>query len=1057
MKLPHLAVVNYQFTLIIVLLMVVLGVVSLKTMPRSEDPQVTMPMATVYAIYPGTSPMDMEKLVLEPIEEAIYELEDIKVVKSKIEDGLVLAHVEFLDIEDPEDYYDDVVQAMASIRDDLPDELLRLEVLKISPSDVNIFLVSLLSETASYRQLKRYGEQLERQFEHSPGVKQADVWAYPEQQVQVHADLEKMRELQISLDNLLDALEAASVNVPAGHVDAGTRRFTVRTSGDFKNLSDIRRTTVKASGDRIVFVEDIAEINFDDAEPTYNARYNGQRGILVSVKQRENTNIFSVMKNLDTTLAKFQQKLPANIKAVAIFDQTRSVDKMVNVLTGNLVQGLVLVGLIVLLVLGFKPSIIVVLAIPTSMLIAIGLVDLSGFGLQQMTIAGLVIALGLLVDNAIVIIENIGRLLKQNQTPFHAAVLGTQQMGGAVASGTITTLLAFLPMLMLQGPTGLFIQSLPVTVILTLSVSLVIALTLSPLLASRLLNKNNCAYHFADKNPNDNSLSKPNLVTSVSCRIAAINPVPRLISLLTNRVYAPLLQLSLKWPWLLLFSACLFFAASLTLFPKVGVSLFPKAEKPQLMVNIDTSEGTSFDKTQAIALTVEQRILTHPQVNSVVTNTGRGNPKVYYNVDPKRETPNHAQLFVQLKDSAELDLPALVDELRQQFSDIPGVEIAVKEFIQGPPIDAPIAIWVIGDNISQLKQLSAQVEAIIKQTPGTVNVRNPTGNYKTDLKVNINRDKAGLLGIPLITIDKTVRASLVGTSVGSMRDELGDEYNVVVKLADTDKPTLDDFNRVTVTGVTGNTVPLRHVANLEPDEGQATFRHLNLERSALITADVKHGYQVATLTQAIATQLDQLNWPVAMSYKIGGEEETRAESFAGITKALLVSLLGIFAVLVFQFKSLSQPIIVFAAIPFAIIGTLFCLYATNNSFSFMAFIGFSSLVGIVVNNSIILVDYSNQLRNAGKGIFDSAFEAGKTRLSPILLTTLTTVGGLLPLTLSGSSLWEPMGWTIIGGLLSSTILTLFVVPVLYVLLTPKTSALRKSQTTDVANLPLGLQ
>lgn len=1050
MKLPHLAVVNYQFTLIVVLLMVILGVVSLNTMPRSEDPQVTMPMATVYAVYPGTTPLDMEKLVLEPIEEAIYELEDVKVVKSRIEDGLVIAHVEFLDVGDPEDFYDDVVQAMASIRDDLPAELLRLEVLKISPSDVNIFLVSLLSETASYRELKRYGEQLERQFERSTGVKQADVWAYPEQQVQVRADLEKMRELEISLDNLLDALEAASVNVPAGHVDAGTRRFTVRTSGDFKNLSDIRRTTVKTFGDRIVFVEDVAEIRFADAEATHTARYNGQRGILVSVKQRDNTNIFSVIDKLNTTLNDFQKKLPNNIKVAAIFDQTKSVEKMVNVLTGNLLQGLMLVGLVVILVLGFKPSIIIVLAIPTSMLIAIGLVDVSGFGLQQMTIAGLVIALGLLVDNAIVIIENIDRLLKQNQAPFHAAVLGTQQMAGAVASGTITTLLAFLPMLMMQGPTGLFIQSLPVTVILTLSVSLLIALTLTPLLASRLLTKS--------KAPNNSSLSSSqdssaqiNSSTQKNSP-SRINPVPWLISLLTNAIYTPLLKVSLKHPWLLLLTACLIFSASLMLFPKVGVSLFPKAEKPQLMIDIDPPEGTSFDKTQSIALMVEKRLLAHPQVKSVVTNTGRGNPKVYYNVDPKRETPNHAQLFVQLKENDSLNIPFLVDALRQQLSDIPGVEIAIKEFIQGPPIDAPIAIWVVGDNIKKLKTMSSQVTSIIKQTTGVVNVRNPTGNYKTDLSVNINRDKAGLLGIPLITIDKTVRASLVGTPVGSMRDELGDEYKVVVKLADTDKPTLDDFDRVTVTGITGNTVPLRHVASLEPDPGQATFRHLNLERSALVTADVKYGYQVADLTQAIITKLDQLTWPASMSYKVGGEEETRAESFAGVTKALLIALLGIFAVLVFQFKSLSQPIIVFAAIPFAIIGTLICLYSTGNSFSFMAFIGFSSLVGIVVNNSIILVDYANQLKNAGRDVMDAALEAGKTRLSPILLTTLTTVGGLLPLTLSDSSLWEPMGWTIIGGLLSSTVLTLFIVPVLYVLLTPKTTTQRATNPPLIENI-----
>ncbi|MGI0119502.1 efflux RND transporter permease subunit [Zooshikella sp. RANM57] len=1021
MKLPQFAVVNYQFTLMVLLLLVILGVVSLMTMPRSEDPQITLPISTIIAVYPGTAPLDMEQLVVDPIEDALYALDDVKKLKTTIKDGVVTTQIEFHDIEDPDDYYDDVVQAMYQAREELPDDLLRLEVLKASPTNVNIFLTALTSEQASFRELRRLAERLELKFEKVSGVKQADVWGIPSQQIQVRADLEKMRQWNISLDTLLKALEAASVNIPAGHVDAGQARFTVRTSGDFKSLDAIRKTIVRGTDKHVVFVSDVADVHFADDDPTHSITHNGKRSVIVSVKQREKTNIFHVQQGLTETLSTFKKTLPKTIKADVVFDQTASVDQMLSLLQNNLLQGLLLVGLIVLAVIGLKQSIVIVLAIPCSMLVAIGWVDLVGFGLQQITIAGLVIALGLLVDNAIVITENITRLYRQGRTPLQAAIEGAGQMGWAVASGTITTVLAFVPLLMLEGGTGRFIRSLPVTVILTLLASLIIALSFTPWLSSKMLKKT------------DNTGTPGNADQKTSeleeTRVALW------LSVFTNRCYVPLLNWSLKHPVWLLLCVVLILSSSVWLFPKVGVSLFPKAEKPQLMINIDTPEDTSFDTTGSIARQVEQRLAQYAGVQSVITNVGRGNPKVYYNVEPKREQPNHAQLFVQLSPDMQEELPEFVNTLRTQVAEIPGAEIAVKEFEQGPPLDAPVAIWVVGDHIPTLKKMANAVADIMRSTPGVINVRNPTGEYKTDLNVAINRDKAGLLGIPIVKIDKTVRTALSGSSVGTFRDELGDEYSIVVRLADNNKPTLDDFERITVASVTGQSIPLRQVAQLHFTPGQASFHHYDLERTALVTADVARGFQVVNVTSAIEKQLQSLTWPTDFSYRVGGEEESRAESFAGITKALLIALLGIFAVLVLQFKSFVQPVIVFAAIPLSVVGVLVCLFASGNSFSFMAFIGFSSLVGIVVNNSIILIDYANQLRADGLSVVNAALEAGKTRLVPIVLTTFTTVGGLLPLTLSGSSLWAPLGWTIMGGLLSSTMLTIVVVPVLFKLLT----------------------
>ncbi|WP_230400399.1 efflux RND transporter permease subunit [Zooshikella ganghwensis] len=1035
MKLPQFAVVNHQFTLMILLLLVILGVVSMVTMPRSEDPQITLPISTIIAVYPGTAPLDMEQLVVDPIEDALYALDDVKKLKTTITDGVVTTQIEFHDIEDPDDYYDDVVQAMYQAREELPDDLLRLEVLKASPTNVNIFLAALTSEQASFRELRRIAERLELKFEKVSGVKQADVWGIPSQQIQVRADLEKMRQWDISLDTLLSALEAASVNIPAGHVDAGQARFTVRTSGDFKSLEAIQKTIVRGTEKHVVFVSDVAEVHFADDDPTHAITHNGKRSVIVSVKQRENTNIFNVQRGLIEILTTFQKTLPKTVKIDVVFDQTASVEQMLSLLQNNLLQGLLLVGLIVLAVIGLKQSLVIVLAIPCSMLVAIGWVDLNGFGLQQITIAGLVIALGLLVDNAIVITENITRLYRQGKTPLQAAIEGAGQMGWAVASGTITTVLAFIPMLMLEGGTGRFIRSLPVTVILTLLASLIIALTFTPWLSSKMLKKRTGSgasgnadqlVHGADQSSSSANDCSPE---SAETRIALW------FSSFTHRCYVPFLRLSLQHPVWVLLSVVLILSSSLWLFPKVGVSLFPKAEKPQLMINIDTPEDTSFDTTGDIAHQVEQLLAQQDGVKSVTTNVGRGNPKVYYNVEPKREQPNHAQLFVQLSPDMQESLPDFVSSLRQQVVEIPGAEIAVKEFEQGPPLDAPVAIWVVGDHIPTLKKMANAVADIMRSTPGVINVRNPTGEYKTDLNVAINRDKAGLLGVPIVRIDKTIRTALSGSSVGTFRDELGDEYSIIARLADSNKPTLDDFERITVASVNGQSIPLRQVAQLNFTPGQASFHHYDLERTALVTADVARGFQVVNVTSAIVEQLQTVEWPTDFSFRVGGEEESREESFAGITKALLIALLGIFAVLVLQFKSFVQPVIVFAAIPLSIVGVLVCLFASGNSFSFMAFIGFSSLVGIVVNNSIILIDYANQLRASGLSVANAALEAGKTRLIPIVLTTFTTVGGLLPLTLSGSSLWAPLGWTIIGGLLSSTVLTIVVVPVLFKLLT----------------------
>jgi multidrug efflux pump subunit AcrB len=448
-------------------------------------------------------------------------------------------------------------------------------------------------------------------------------------------------------------------------------------------------------------------------------------------------------------------------------------------------------------------------------------------------------------------------------------------------------------------------------------------------------------------------------------------------------------------------------------------------------------KGTNLDKTNAVAKEVESIIRANSASATYATNVGRGNPRIYYNIISKRETSHYAQLFVQQPDGDMDKMASLIASLRDTLTQIPGARIEVKEFAQGPPLEAPIAIKILGENLDVLKQIAHDIEGMVSGASGTINVNNPLATSSTDLHININRDKAAILGLNLADIDQTVRAAVAGITATTYRDQNGDEYNLVVKMPFDEKLTLSDLEKIYLTNANGQQIPLRQIATIEFTDSPALISHFKTQRNVSITADALDGYSVDAITQSIITQMDNYNWPDGYNYYVGGELESREESFGGMGQALIVAIIGIFGVLVLQFKSFSQPFIVLSALPLAIIGSVLALFITGYSFSFTAFIGITSLVGIVINNSIILIDYTNQLRKTGKEVLVALKEASTTRFIPIILTTATTIGGLLPLTLGGGSLWAPMGWAIIGGLAVSTMLTLIVVPVLYVMFSSK--------------------
>jgi multidrug efflux pump subunit AcrB len=1003
MLLPKLAIKNAQFTLTIVVLLVLVGIVSYFQMPRSEDPQFDMPITLIEVIYPGASPADIETLVINPLEEEFSDIENIKKIESQVKNGGARIEITFLYGTDSEAAFNKVKQAVSSVKPSLPQGVHDLLVLKATPSGVAIMQLALWSEPIDYKVMEFYAKQLEKRLEAINDVRKANIWGYPQQIVAIDVNLALLKHYGLSVTDINAILQGRAVNITPGYVDASSRRFNVKASGNFVQLAELGETVIRSDDSFILRLKDVATIEFSGLEPNYLAYYDNKPVIFLTVEQRPNTNIFALTENIDNEIASFTESLPDNMNVDVLFKQADSVESRVNGFFDNLWQGLVLVGLMSLIFLGLRESLVVIAVIPLSFLVAIGWLDFIGFGLQQMSIVGLIIALGLLVDNAIVVTESIHREKKKVTPLSDAAASGTSKVGWAITSGTVTTMLAFLPMLMLASSTGDFVRSMPVTVVLVLLASLLIALTLTPLLASQFFAAN------TEKNT------------------SKIKTLQHYVNIFAEQTYAKWLSRFINLRWIVIVIAVICLVGMLSLFGKVGVSLFPKAEKPMIMLDVETPPNSSLAYTDKVMQKMTKIIEKNDLVEKVALNVGSANPRIYYNQIPKRGVATYGQVIVVLAEYDAVRVSSFVSELREEFGKWQEAKITVSEFTQGPVTDLPISVRLMSESLSDLDQVANDLANMMANTKGIINIDNPIGVANTELLLDINYEKAGLSNIDINTLDTTLQTILSGTSVGQFNDDNGENYPIIVRRKNPDIDGLADIN---VTNRLGEAIPLNQFISTKLQKGRTEFYHYQKLRMAKVSADVDKNYTVSELTAHVIAYLDEYKMPNGVSYNLGGEEESRQENFSGLTQIMLVTAIGIFAVLVLQFKSFLQPIVIFTSIPFAMAGSVIGLYLTGQSFSMMAFIGLISLFGIVVNNAIILIDTTNRNLAESANLKEAIITASASRFTPILLTTLTTIGGLLPLTIFGGALWQPLGTVIISGLCVSAIASFLLVPVL---------------------------
>lgn len=995
---------RWQITLVVFLALAVIGLSAFLTIPRSVDPHFPSPFVNIIATVPGAEPADMETTVARPIEDVVQGLDGIVKVESRSTDSTAVISAEFGWDGDPEKNYDEVVREVNAIRQTLPSALTRLEYRKTRTTEAAVLQFALVSDTASYRRLEKLARDLRERLNRVPGVRGTRVWGLPAPEVRVALDSGRMAELGIPATAVTDALRGGGQDLPPGAVQSGNVRLNVQAGGAYRSLAEVADEPVRARDGRTLRVRDVATIGWATEEQPHYARLNGKRAVWVTLNQKDGLNVLDIRNAAVKAADAWAPLLPPDVELVQAFDQSDDIARKLGQLGRDFGIALGLV-LITLLPLGLRAALVVMISVPLSLAMGVAVLSWSGFTLNQLAISGFIIALGLLVDDSIVVTENIARHLRMGEPRETAAINGASQIGVAVVGCTFVLLFAFLPLTMLPEGAGKFTRSLPVAVLGTVAASLIVSLTIVPFLASRIL-------------PRTESEGGNRFLRAVNAGI--------------QRFYQPVLHWGLTHPWRAMVAATALIIAGFGLVPFIGSSLFPPAETPYFLVQVSAPEGTAIPATDRAVQAVERAVAGEPLVTRVLANVGRGNPQIFYNQLSLDQRSSIGDVVVVLKDW-KAGGPELVERLRRRLAATPDAQYVIKVFQNGPPIDAPIQVRIIGPELAELKRLAATVERVVAAVPGTRDVRNPVAVDTPRLDLGLDADKAALLGVAPGAPRRALRLALAGEPAGRLRDAEGDSYNVVVRLPLEGRHPLSVLDSVYVPGSAG-IVPLREIAAPRLDSAPPRINRLRQSRLVYVDAQVADGYLTAKVNAAVVKALEQVKLPAGYRFEMGGEAETASRSFGGLGPIIALAVFGILAVLVVEFGRFRETLVVAGVIPLGLFGGLVALFLTGNSLSYTAVIGFVALIGIEIKNSLLLVDFTTQLRAAGRPLREAIEEAGEVRFLPVLLTSVTAIGGLLPLALSGSGLYGPLAWVIIGGLVSSTLLSRIVTPVMYLLI-----------------------
>lgn len=1096
MKITNVAVNNRTSVFILIFLIIIQGTAAYSTLPREAAPEIEIPLLIVSTLYAGVSPADIETLVTQPIEKELKGINSVKEITSSSFESYSVIKVEFEAGYDLDEALQKVRDKVDKAESELPEDAEDPEIIELNISEFPIFNFNISGEVGLVN-LKELADDLEEEIERISGVLDAKVRGGMEREVRVDVDINKLLHYNIRFFDIASAIADENQTIPGGSIDVHKSSFLVRIPGEFDLPYIIEDIIVKRREGKPIYVKDVAEVTYDFKDRTTYARANGIDAVSISVSKRTGENIIDVVNEVRKILEVKEAELPETVKINVTTDYSIDIEKQVKELVNNIISGLFLVVGVLFFFLGVRNSMFVAIAIPLSMLISFMVLQFMGVTLNFVVLFALILALGMLVDNAIVIIENIYKFLEEGHGKIEAAKLATAEVAWPVITSTLTTVAAFFPLLFWPGIVGDFMSYIPMTVIITLSASLFVALIINPVVASvfmkverpgdvpvtwfdKLLHPFNKVTHFFTERALpvtlnfyerflrfalgrvrgiNERISRRNIagLVAVIFYFFAVGEIEQFLGQTLALIVSLILgtfvvfifsnmRLRFIWAAILVLMVITQFYFLLDL----GVEFFPNTQPNQAYVTLETPTGTNIDASNEKIRKIENKILESdiPDIENMLVEVGATNNPF----EAGASTPNKSVMTIQYVDYELREQSSLIttDQIRDLLLQEPGLEVVIDMEQAGPPVGLPVNIEIIGENYNLLGDLAAKVREKIKDVAGLVDINDNYDAGKPELRVEIDREKAILYGLSTAAAAGVIRSAIYGFEASKYR--VGeDEYDITVRLREDQRNTIEDLQnlKISFNNLQGKTlnVPLRSIADIKIDKGPGAITRKDLDRVVTVTGDAAEGFNENAVLDSVKNVLADFKLPSGYHIDFTGASEMQEESQDYISRAFMIAVLLIFMILVIQFNSVTQPFIIMTAIMISLIGVFIGLILWKMAFGVvMTGIGIISLVGVVVNNNIVLIDYTNQLREKGMTRREAVITAGMRRFRPVTLTAITTILGLLPLsfgfgfdffewefTFGGESaeFWQSMGIAVIFGLAFATFLTLIIVPIIY--------------------------
>ena len=1022
-------------SLIFAAMAVSVGIYAFLYMSRTEDPTITIRTGLVIALYPGATSEQVEKQVTKTLERHIFKFPEVRKEKtySTSRPGLVVINVELEDsVKNSDIVWAKIRHEMNETRATELPEGVQGPIVNSDFGDTVAMLIAVYGKRYGYRELRDYVDTIQDELRTIREVGKLAMYGEQSEQIWITGDLERMSQYFADPVKVMQALRDRNIIENSGHFEADHAKVPLRTTGLFNTEEEIRNVLVDVSQKgEPVYIRDFAEVERRYQDPTFMVRYDGEPCLMLSVEMQKGKNIVELGDRIEEVFTRLRALLPPDIRIDLIADQPEVVKERITHLSHEFLIAIASVVLVTIFLLPIRVAVIAALAIPITLCTTLGVMNAVGIALHQVSIAALIVVLGIVVDDAIVIADNYVDLLDRKVPIAEAAWRCVDEVIVPVLAATATIIFSFLPLLIITGSAGEFIFALPITVAIALVVSFIVAVMITPILC-RFFIKKGLHDEDADKVKGKQKFSILNVIQSV---------------------YNVIIVLFMRYKVMAIALGVAAFVAGIFLFRLVPQQFFPSAERNQFVIDVWMGQGTRIEATDAVMRRIEDYMKGRKEIEHFATFVGQSAPRFYYNVDPQQPDAAYGEFIVNTRSAKET--PALVEDLRKSLAEVaPEALVIVKELQQGMTLQAPVEVRIVGEDIRELERIGAQVEELLVKSPLSVFVHRDYFNESSMVDVNVNEELANRLGITNSSVSQIVAGAFDGGPVSTFWE--GDRsVTILLRLTQAARSSFGKVSDTYVSSqVTKARVPLRAISTLKPEWRPSRIVRRNGVRTLTVRSFVEGGHYASQLLNAVQQRIDELPLPPGYRIEYGGDKMNSEETLPEMIIALGISLVAIFMVLLIQFKDLSETLIVMSSIPLAMPGAVLGLVVTHNPFGFTAFMGLISLCGIVVRNAIILVDYINEKIREGHPLEQAATEAGERRLRPIFLTTMAAAVGVLPMILSGSSLWSPLASVIAIGLVCSMFMTLLVVPVLFVIV--KSRMIKPASAAVTAMLIAGL-